>query len=157
MREQPIHRMFELSVILKGLHALLELLTGFAILALSPAAVSNFFFALARRTWSYDSHDLLANFLLRSGLRVLNGGQHFAAVYLLVHGVINMGLVIGLLANALWSYPVSLAAMGLFMLYQVYRYTHTHASILILLTIYDAAVCWLVWHEYGLRRRSPAG
>jgi len=157
MREQPIHRMFELSVILKGLHALLELLTGFAILVLSPAVVSNFFFALARRTWSYDSHDLLANFLLRSGLRVLNGGQHFAAVYLLVHGVINMGLVIGLLAKALWSYPVSLAAMGLFMLYQVYRYTHTHASILILLTIYDAAVCWLVWHEYGLRRRSPAG
>ena len=157
MREQRIHRIFELSVILKGLHALLELLTGFAILALSPAAVSNFFFALARRTWSYDSHDLLANFLLRYGLRVLNGGQYFAAVYLLVHGVINMGLVIGLLANALWSYPVSLAAMGLFMLYQVYRYTHTHASILLLLTIYDAAVCWLVWHEYRLRRRSLAG
>jgi uncharacterized membrane protein len=157
MREQSIHRMFELGVILKGLHALLELCTGVLILALSPTAVSNFFFALARRTWTYDSRDLLANFLVRSGLRILNGGQHFAAIYLLVHGFINMGLVIGLLANALWSYPVSVAAIALFMAYQLYRYAHTRATILILLTVYDAVVCWLVWHEYRLRRKSPAG
>jgi uncharacterized membrane protein len=156
-RDQRLHQMFELGVILKGLHAILELTTGFAVLALSPAAVSNFFFALARRTGSYDSHDLLANFLMRSGLRILNGGQHFAAIYLIVHGVINMGLVIGLLDNALWSYPVSVVAIALFMAYQVYRYTHTHALILVLLTVYDAVVCWLVWHEYGLRRKAPAG
>ena len=65
--------------------------------------------------------------------------------------------MIGLLTGRLWAFPVGSLAIALFMAYQVYRYTHTHAFILIVLTAYDAVVCWLVWHEYGLRRKSPAG
>src|SRR5579872_4453589 len=148
MRERNIHRLFEITVTLKGLHALSELVTGAVMLALNPAVISNFIFALARREWSYDSRDLLANFLVRAGLRMLNGGQHFVGIYLLVVGLINMGLVIGLLAGALWSYPAALGALALLMAYQLYRYTHTHAVALIALTLFDVIVWWLVWHEY---------
>lgn len=154
MREHNIHRMFEAGVILKGLHALLELVGGGVILALNPAVISNLFFALARREWAYESRDLLANFLLRAGLRMLNGGQHFLGIYLLVIGLMNMCLVIGLLTGARWSFPAALAAIPLLMAYQLYRYTHTHALALIVLTLYDAVVWWLVWHEYGNVRRN---
>lgn len=153
-REHNIHRMFEAGVILKGLHALLELVSGGVILALNPAVISNVFFALARREWAYESRDLLANFLLRAGLRMLNGGQHFVGIYLLVLGLMNMVLVIGLLTGARWSFPASLAAIAVLMVYQLYRYTHTHAPALIVLTLYDAVVWWLVWHEYGTLRRK---
>lgn len=153
-REHSIHRMFEAGVILKGLHALLELISGGVILALNPAVISNVFFVLARREWAYESRDLLANFLLRSGLRMLNGGQHFVGIYLLVLGLMNMVLVIGLLTGARWSFPASLAAIALLMVYQIYRYTHTRAPALIVLTLYDAVVWWLVWHEYGTLRRK---
>ena len=154
MRESSIHRMFEAGVILKGMHALLELVTGVAILAVSPVAVSNFFLALAQLEHSRGWPDFITNFLVRLSEGILRGEQHFAGIYLLAHGLINAGLVIGLLADAVWSYPISLAAIALFMAYQVYRYAYTRGIGLLLLTLYDAAVWWLVWHEYGVVRQT---
>jgi uncharacterized membrane protein len=74
----------------------------------------------------------------------------------LTHGIINMGLVVGLLANRLWAYPASLAILGAFVFYQVYRFTHTHALGLIMLTLFDLLVLWLIWHEYSLMRQRRA-
>ena len=60
--------------------------------------------------------------------------------------------VIGLLTGALWSFPAAMAALALLMVYQLYRYTHTHSLALILLTLFDAVVWWLVWQEYRVLR-----
>jgi uncharacterized membrane protein len=152
MRQRHIHRLFEVSVTLKGLHALFELLTGAAILAVSPVAVSNFFMDLAQREQAQNAPAFIGDFLLGLARAVQHGGQHFAGVYLLVVGLINMGLVIGLLTRTLWSFPAALAALALLMAYQLYRYTHTHALVLILLTLFDAVVWWLVWQEYRVLR-----
>lgn len=148
MRQNHIHRLFEVGVTLKGLHALFELTTGAAILAISPVAVANFFLRLAFWEQSQGAPGIISHVLLNLARAVQNGGQHFAGIYLLVVGMINMGLAIGLLAGALWSYPTALAALGLLMAYQVYRYTHTHAVALIALTVFDAVIWLLVRHEY---------
>jgi uncharacterized membrane protein len=148
MREHSIHSLFEASVALKGFHALLELVTGAATLALGPVAVSDFFFALAQREWLGGGHLWLVNFLVRLADASLRGGQQFVAFYLLVVGVINMVLVIGLLASALWAYPAALTAIASLMTYQLYRFARTHILALLVLTLYDAVVWWLVHHEY---------
>jgi uncharacterized membrane protein len=62
-------------------------------------------------------------------------------------------LVIGLLRNKLWAYPVSLVALGLFIVYQLYRFSYTHGIGLIILTIFDIIVIALIYHEYRLVRR----
>ena len=67
----------------------------------------------------------------------------------------NLGLAIGLLMGSLWSYPAALAALALLMSYQMYRYTHTHSVALIALTLFDAIVWFLVWHEYRVLRSGP--
>ena len=152
MLDRHIHRLFEVSVTLKGLHALLELITGAAVLALSPVAVSNLFLNLAEREQARGAPAFIAAVLLALARSVQHGGQHFAGFYLLAVGVINMGLVIGLLKRALWSFPAALAAIALLMGYQLYRYTHTHSIALILLTIFDAGVWWIVWREYLVLR-----
>ena len=152
MRQQNIHRLFKAGVTLKGLHALLELITGAAILALSPVGVANFFLDLAQREQAQGAPGFITDFLLALAQGVQHGGQHFAGIYLLVVGLMNMGLVIGLLTGALWSFPAALAALALLMVYQLYRYTHTHSFILILLTLFDAVVWWFVWHEYRILR-----
>lgn len=148
MREVNIHRLFEAGVTLKGLHALLELITGAATLVAGPVAVSNTFFALAQREWLGGGHVWLVNFLVRLADASLRGGEQFVAIYLLVVGVINMVLVIGLLASALWAYPAALTAIAVLMTYQLYRFAHTHVFALLVLTFYDAVVWWLVHHEY---------
>lgn len=156
MREHSIHRLFEAGVTLKGIHALLELITGAATLAVGPVRVSNFFFALAQREWLRGAQASLVNFLVRLADASLRGGEHFVGIYLLVVGAINMVLVIGLLASALWAYPAALTAIALLMTYQLYRYIHNHVFALLLLTLYDAVVWWLVHHEYRRLRGARA-
>jgi uncharacterized membrane protein len=56
-------------------------------------------------------------------------------------------LVVGLLRGKLWSYPASLVALGAFMAYQVYRYSYTYSAGLLVLTVFDAIVMVLIWHE----------
>jgi uncharacterized membrane protein len=146
------HRLFEVGVTLKALHAVFELALGAAILAVSPVAVSDYFVRLALQQQSRGSAAFLVNFLMDLAHAVQHGGQHFAGIYLLVVGLMNLGLAIGLLMGSLWSYPAALAALALLMSYQMYRYTHTHAVALIALTLFDAIVWFLVWHEYRVLR-----
>jgi uncharacterized membrane protein len=150
--QKHIHRLFEFGVTLKALHALLELATGAAILILSPLAVFNFFVAFAHREEALGAPRFIVNFLLHLARADLQGGQHFAGIYLLAVGVINLGLAIGLLTGKFWSFPAALAALALLIAYQLYRYTHTHAIALIVLAVFDAGVWWLVWHEYRVLR-----
>ena len=149
MRQHHIHRLFAVGVTLKALHALFELALGAAILAVSPVAVSDYFVRLALQLQSGGSAAFLVNFLLDLARAVQRGGQHFAGIYLIVVGLINVVLAIGLLTGALWSYP---AALALLMSYQMYRYTHTHAVALIALTLFDAIVWFLIWQEYRVVR-----
>jgi uncharacterized membrane protein len=69
------------------------------------------------------------------------------------HGIVKLLLVVELLRNKLWSYPASLIVLGLFIVYQLYRYSYTHGAGLIVLTIFDILVMTLIWHEYRLVQR----
>jgi uncharacterized membrane protein len=79
--------------------------------------------------------------------------QRFYAFYLLSHGFIRVFLVVGLLRNKPWAYPVSLVVLGLFIVYQLYRFSYTHGIGLIVLTVFDVIVMGLIWREYLLVRR----
>jgi uncharacterized membrane protein len=76
--------------------------------------------------------------------------QHFYAFYLLSHGIIKVALVIGLLRDKLWAYPASLVVLGIFIVYQLYRFSYTQGFGLIVLTVFDVIVMGLIWHEYRL-------
>ena len=47
--------------------------------------------------------------------------------------------------------------MGLFVLYQLYRYSYTQSFGLIVLTVFDIFVIILIWHEWRILRRHFAG
>jgi uncharacterized membrane protein len=73
----------------------------------------------------------------------------FLIVYLWLHATLKLIAVIGILKNQLWAYPFSLITLGLLMLYQVYSIVFVRPSIgMILLTIFDVFILWLIWREY---------
>jgi len=150
--ETTIHRMFETGIILKGLHAVAEVVGGALILVLNPGTILNVLLRLSAVEFTYSRRDLIDRALLDVADRVLNGAQVFVGAYLLIHGLINGAIVAGLLLGWLWAYPAGLLAIAIFMAYQGYRYTLTHSVALIALTVFDAIVLWLVWHEYGVVR-----
>jgi uncharacterized membrane protein len=80
--------------------------------------------------------------------------EHFASTYLIVHGAAKVFIAWGLIREKLWAFPTALLIFGLLVLYQIYRFAHTHSSTLPVLIVLDVAVCYLIWREYGFRRDS---
>ena len=153
MNEQRIHQIFEISILLKGAHALIECIGGLALAFVGTSAITRLVNALTQEELLEDPNDFVATHLLSLAQNFTVSTQRFYAFYLLSHGVIKAFLVIGLLRNKLWAYPVSLVVLGLFILYQLYRFSYTHGFGLIVLTVFDVFVMGLIWHEYRLVRR----
>jgi uncharacterized membrane protein len=157
MNEHRIHQVFQVSVLLKGAHALLECAGGIALALISTDAISAFANRLTQEELIEDPKDFIATHLLGFAQNFSVETKHFYAFYLLSHGLVKLALVAGLLKGKLWSYPASLAVLGLFIAYQLYRFSYTHGIGLIALTVFDVAVMALIWHEYSLvRRHLPA-
>ena len=153
MQEKRIHQIFVVSVLFKGAHALIEIVSGLALYLVSTETIVS-----TINRWSYDEiiedkHDWIANKLLEFSSHFSVAEHHFYAFYLLSHGLIKGALVIGLLKEKLWAYPASFAVFSAFIAYQLYRYSYTHDFALILLSIFDLFVIYLAVHEYRLLRR----
>ena len=99
-----------------------------------------------------DPRDFVANYLLHAAQGLSASSQHFTAFYLFSHGVVKFWLIIGLWQKKL-GYPAAIAVFGLFILYQLYRYSFTHSLLLLLITALDVAVIGLTCLEYQHLRR----
>jgi len=153
MNEHRIHQIFTVSVLLKGAHAVIECLGGFALALVSTGMVAALVDRLTQDELNEDQHDFVATHLFDYAQHFSIGSKNFYAFYLLSHGLIKMFLVIGLLRNKLWAYPASLVVMGLFIIYQLYRFSYTGSFGLIAITALDVVVMVLIWHEYRLMLR----
>lgn len=150
LRDKRIQTFFRLSVSLKGVHSIFEIIGGILLLVIPPAAITQFITMLTQEELQQDPHNLIANYLFHVGSTLSLGTTLFGGIYLLSHGIVKIILVVSLLRNKLWAYPWSLGVLGVFILYQIYRFTFTHSMGLVVLTLFDFAVMWLIWREYRI-------
>lgn len=151
---KKIHLVFEWSLWLKAVLALSEIVAGLAAYFVPQPLFLTFVLWVTKSEFAEDPHDLVANFLLHAVQNISVGTQKFAAVYLLAHGVVKLWLIVGLLRERLGYFPVSIAVFGLFIVYQVYRYTFTHSVWLLLITALDLVIIVITWHEYRYLRKE---
>lgn len=145
--------LFRLSVLLKGLDAVLEILGAVALWLISPGFLVTLVHFLTQDEIAEDPHDLVANWLRSAAAHFSLSSEHFMAIYLFAHGIIKIALVIALLRNRLWAYPLAIAVFLGFIAYQLYRYTLTGGIGLILLTLFDLFLIALIALEYRAQRR----
>ena len=147
-KSQIVHVFFNLSVIGKGIDGALEILGGVLLLFISPDRIHSIIRVLSQHELSEDHRDMIATYLLNSSDQLTSGVTMFAAAYLLWHGMVKVGLVAALLLKRRWAYPAAIIAFFLFVIYQLYRYSHTHSPALLVLSIVDMLVITLTWIEY---------
>jgi uncharacterized membrane protein len=141
--QHRLHQLFIVSVIVKGLHAAIELIGGVALYLFSTDAIVAWLWEAGR------SSDLIARFA-----HGFSRPEHeFYAFYLVSHGVVNGAIVAGLLLRKRWSYHATFVVLTLFIAYQLYRYSYTHDIGLIAISIIDLIVMALAWNEYRLFKR----
>ncbi len=146
MKEKNIHEVFVISILLKALNAFLQIFFGLVLLVTGKA--TDWVLGLANNELIEDPHDFIATHIATIISHVSPGSQFFGAWYLLIHGFIKIILSVALIKNKIWAYPASIVALLAFILYQVVRFFHTHSIFLVLLTLFDLLVLWLVAHEY---------
>jgi len=149
-----LHRAFEAGMLLKGAFAAAEIAGGLGLALLSTSVIARTVGWLTHDELAHDPGDVVAGYLFHAAGRLSLDTKTFAALYLVSHGLIKLGLVIALLRGLLWAYPVSIVAFGGFIAYQLYRFTFTHSPMLLVLTAVDLFVVGLVANEWRERRRA---
>lgn len=154
MKEHRIHQIFEVSIVLKGLDALIESLSGITLAFVSNSNITSLINLLTHGELAEDPHDFVATHLQTWAQHFSFSTKTFYALYLVSHGAVKIFIVVGLLMKKRWSYPVSLVVLGLFIIYQIYIFSSTHGIGLIILTAFDIFVMALIWHEYKLVKEN---
>jgi len=154
LSEKNIHRIFDISLVLKGLYSLFEIVGGVLILLVSQQSIFHFVLAITQEELSEDPKDFVANYLIKAAQHFSISSQYFIAIYLLLHGIIKGLLIIGLLKKKLWAYPTAIGVFSLFCVYQIFEFTQTYSLWLLLLTLLDIVIIALTWREYGYVKKS---
>jgi uncharacterized membrane protein len=143
-----LDRTFQISIVLKGLDGLLEIIGGLLLLAVSPAQINRIVVNLTQHELSKDPHDYVATHLLHYTQGLTGASVNFAVFYLLSHGIVKVILVVALLRNKRWAYPGLIVVLVAFIVYQLYRIALEPTAPLVALTVFDAFVVWLTWREW---------
>jgi uncharacterized membrane protein len=89
VNEQRIHRLFRLSVLLKGAHAAIEIIGGIALYLITTDIIVTLVKAATQEELIADPNDFVASHLLAMAQQFSISSKSFYAVYLLSHGVVS--------------------------------------------------------------------
>jgi len=149
-----LHDAFRTGITMKGVDGLLEATGGVLLWFVRPQAMGHALRVLSLHELSRDPNDFIGIHLLHISTKLAHSDPTFASIYLLAHGLTKAGLSVALWLNELWAYPLAIGVFSAFAAYQIYRFSHTQAIALLILTIFDAAIVWLTWKEYRVRKRE---
>ena len=148
---------FRTGITLKGIDGLLEAVGGVLHWFIKPESLGWTLQQVFQHELSRDPHDFIAAHLLHVTEKFTSSDPLFASIYLLSHGLVKAVLALLLWMNKIWAYPLAIVVFLAFCVYQVYRYTHTHAVVLLMLTVFDVAIVYLTWEEYRVEKSRRSG
>ncbi len=154
--ESRIRKIFVWSITIKGINAVVECVVGIALIFISPNIVTKIAVILTQGELVEDPDSAVANYILSLAHNFSINSHTFLIWYLLIHGIIKIFLITALLYDKKWSYPLALAILSIFAVYQLIQYFYTPGLWLLLLTLFDLFIIGLVYneHRYGRKIRG---
>lgn len=155
---KTFRRLFHFGLALKAIDGLLEGIGGTLLLFVPPSRIDAWLEVFVARELSNHPDDWIGRAVVHLAHAFSVDTRHFASLYLIAHGIAKLLLVIEVWRERPWAFPIALWFMGAFLVYQLYRVTHTHSITLVLLSAMDAFVLWVVWRDRQLvHQRNAAG
>jgi uncharacterized membrane protein len=147
---------FRTGITLKGIDGLLEAIGGVLLWFIKPEQLGTTLQAIFEHELLRDPHDILARHLLHTSERIAQSDPLFASIFLLSHGLVKALLSVVLWMNKLWAYPLAIVLFSAFAVFGIYRYMHTHSTLLLVISVFDWLIVYLTWEEYGVERKKRA-
>lgn len=153
-----LDRIYFLGVIIKGIDGAIELIVGL-LLWITPGIVHAVLAAALNeaKEGSTAIERFIADYVARLDTDLARSGLVFLIIFLIVHGAVKLVLVYCLLRRIHRAYPIALAVLTAFLLYQAYAFITAPSIGLAIFTVLDAAIIYLVYREYReIRPRRTA-
>jgi uncharacterized membrane protein len=148
-------RLFRVAVTLKGLDGAVQLLGGILLAFIPPSLLAGLAQTVITRDLLGSQEGALArHFELATHDFVAGSTRSFAIFYLILHGVIKLGLVAALLRKIRPAYPIGIVVLAAFVIYELYRATRTHSIALPIFAALDIVIIFFVFREYLQLRRE---
>lgn len=145
-KDKNLYKAFLAGIVFKGLVALAEMVLGLVLVFYEK--INSFIFLVAQKQLQINPDAVLANYVQKYQNLLPTQISWFIIIYVFSRGFIKVFLIVGLLKKKLWTYPTSIAVIGLFMVYQIYELFRNHSIWLVILTVIDVVIVWLIWKEY---------
>jgi uncharacterized membrane protein len=147
------YTLFKVWLALRVISGVVDILVGTFVFITGKEALFKVFIYFTRAELLEDPNDALIRYIGEHFSTLPNGTIHFAALYILAHGILNIFLSIQIYRHKIWAYSATIVVMIFFVLYQMYRISYTHSIILSLITLFDCLFILLTWRELKYDRK----
>jgi uncharacterized membrane protein len=154
VRVNTTERLFRVAITIKGLDGGLQLLAGILLIFIPAQTIMRLADIVVTRDLLGAPTGILATHLHQAAEHFAGATRTFAILYLLLHGLIKVGLVVALWRKVLPAYPLAIAALGAFVGYELLRATRTHSIALPIFAAVDVVIIVLVVREYVALRQE---
>lgn len=153
-KTSPVHLAYLLTISLKGFDGGLEILAGLVIWLTGPQRLYRWVVRVTAPELYDGSHVAAVHVIRRGAEHLAVTGAHFVVFYLLVHGLLKLGLATVLLrGGGRWIFPLGTAVLVCFIAYMGYRLGERWSDWLLSFMLFDMLTLALVLNEW---RRASA-
>ena len=161
MAKRPplLHYAYLAAILIKGFDGAMEALAGLIMAVTGPERIYEWVIRLTAPELTGHHPALHA---IRSGAtRLAESSHEFVIFYLLVHGLLKLGIVVALLrGGGRWLFPIASLILAGFVAYMSWRLTMRWSDWLLGFALFDLLTLALVlneWRSAGSNVRSGSG
>ena len=150
-----LHTALEISLALKGLMALAEVVSGTALMAVGTGSVARFVDWMVSNEITSDPTDMIGVAAHHIASSLSLDTHNFFAWYLITQGMVKLLTIIALSRGHRWFFPIGAAILSVFVGYQLIHIWMDFSGVLLVLTLFDIVVVTLVMREYQALAPKP--
>ena len=150
-----LHTALEISLAVKGLMALAEVVSGAALMAIGTGKVARFVDWMVNNDLTSDPTDVIGITVRHIATSLSLDTHNFFAWYLITQGMVKLLTIIALSRGERWFFPIGAAILSVFVGYQLIHIWMDFSGILLVLTLFDIVVVTLVMREYQALAQKP--
>jgi uncharacterized membrane protein len=150
-------KLFDVAIAIKGIDGGIQVIGAIVLAIIPPSVITGLANAIITRDLLGDQEGTLARHMSKAAQDFAGGDTRvFAIIYLLLHGLIKVGLVLALLRKLMPAYPIAVVVLGGFVVYELYRAVRTHSIALPIFAAIDIVIIVMVIREYRQLRQERA-
>lgn len=146
-RFRLLHDAYLGALLIKGFDGAVETLAGLVIALTGVARIYEWVIKLTAP--ELTGHHPALHAIRAGAARLANGPHHFVMIYLLVHGLLKLGVAVALLkGHARWIFPVTSLVLAGFIAYMSWRLSLRWSDWLLGAALFDLVTLGLVLNEW---------